>query len=141
MQATDDPMKYTVSATVTLKNLGNTPAYIEQVRKELYLANGDNTSTPIGNPNTETSPNYDPLGSKEDALPLPYDGEFKASDFVGDRSVIYRLEVIWHDAFGEAQKPAMFCQMLLTREHPDSGGPIETTACPKGMTFSTGSGK
>jgi hypothetical protein len=49
-----------VKASVSIKDIGNTPAYIRSVQKELYLINADDLSHRVGGA-TETTPNFDAL--------------------------------------------------------------------------------
>jgi hypothetical protein len=134
-----DPATYSVRAVVSVRNIGNTPAYIEKIKQDLYLIEGDNMSRQIGG-SSSTSPNYDALGPNTDPLSLKHDALFKAQDFAGDRTVVYRVEVTWHDAFGDVQPPTVFCA-ILTNEYAPIGPtlnravPLDAGTCTKGLTM------
>lgn len=135
----DDPNGFTVEASASLKNIGNTPLYIESIQQALYAIEADDIWDHIDETST-ISPNYDALGPKSDSLVLPYDAKFGHKDFDGDRSVVYRIEVRWHDAFGERQSPFVFCVMMLNVDLPiQERRVLSAQPCIKGMTFSIGS--
>jgi hypothetical protein len=84
----------------------------------------------------KTSPDFDALVPKGDPLLLEYYSAFAKQDLLGDRSVVYRVRVQWHDAFGENQSTS-FCSLLREEdEYTDIRGPFELfrEPCPKGMT-------
>lgn len=133
-----DPAKYGVRAVVSVRNIGNTPAYVEEIKQDLYLIEGDNMSPHIAG-SSSTSPNYDALGPNTDPVSLKHDALFKTQDFAGDRSIVYRVEVRWHDAFDEVQPPAVFCA-ILTNEYAPIGPtlnrqvPLVAGTCTKGLS-------
>ncbi|MGB6742529.1 MAG: hypothetical protein WBE38_02645 [Terracidiphilus sp.] len=135
----DDPNGFTVDASASLRNIGNTPLYIDSIKTALYAIEADNIWDHISESST-VSPNYDALGPKGDPLVLPYDAKFSHKDFDGDRSVVYRIDVRWHDAFDEPQGPSVFCVMMSNVDLPvQERRVLLAQPCIKGMTFSVGS--
>jgi hypothetical protein len=131
-----NPNEFTVAASASLRNIGNTPLYIESIKQALYAINADNVWEHINETST-ISPNYDALGPKSDSLVLPFDAKFKHKDFEGDRSVVYRIELQWHDAFDESQGPSVFCVMMSNVDLPiQERRALSAQPCIKGMTFS-----
>jgi hypothetical protein len=123
-----------VEASVTVKNVGNTPAYIETVKKELYAIEGDNMWDHIGG-STEQSPNFDVISANEPLL-IKYEADFSNQDLTGDRSLLYRIEIRWHDAFNEPQPPTVYCGILADVNSPIVGKrSLSSEPCIKGMTF------
>ena len=135
----DDPNRFTVEVSASLRNIGNTPLYIDSIRRALYAIEADDIWDHIGESST-ISPNYDSLGPKDDPLVLSYDAKFKKKDFDGDRSVVYRIEVRWHDALNEPQGPSVFCVMMSNIDLPiQEQRVLSAESCIKGMTLSVGS--
>ena len=138
------PKKFRVGVNVSVRDISSTPAYIETVKKELYAINADDMSDHIGGSN-EASPNFDALGPKSpkaDPLLLEYNSTFSDQDFQGDRSVVYRVEVLWHDAFGETQPPTVFCAILRDVSLPiGENRPLLPEPCIRGLTLSVGGSK
>jgi hypothetical protein len=135
----NDPNGFTVEASASLKNIGNTPLYVDSIKEALYTIEADNIWDHIDE-TSQISPNYDALGPKGDPLVLPYVSNFKRKDFDGDRSVVYRIEVRWHDAFDERQGPSVFCVMMPNVDLPiQQRRVLSAQPCIKGMTFSMSS--
>lgn len=131
----DGGQPFHVAASVIVKDVGKTPAYIDTVKKELYTIDGDNVSNHIGG-ESEESPNFDPIGPDE-PLVIEYTANFSQQNFTGDRSVVYRIEIHWHDAFNETQTPAIYCGILRDVTLPIEGKrELSAEPCMKGMTFS-----
>jgi len=125
---------FQVAASVTVKDLGKTPAYIETVKKELYAIDADNVWDHIGG-ESEESPNFDPIGPDEPLL-IEYAANFSQQNLTGDRSVVYKIEIHWHDAFNEAQPPEVYCGILRDVSLPiDGKRKLSAEPCMKGMTF------
>ena len=132
----NDPRKFMVSANVSVRDIGNTPAYVDEVRQELYVINADDMAHHIGG-SQKTSPNFDTLVPRGDALLLAYDSTFAEQNLLGDRSIVYRIEVHWHDAFGENQSTP-FCAILRGEEEWTAirgSFKLSPEPCIKGMTF------
>jgi hypothetical protein len=122
-----------VDAKVRVKDLGNTPAYIDSIERELYAIDADDWWDRI-DATTEQSPNYDPIGPSE-PLVIGYEANFSDSDFKGDRSVVYRIQIRWHDAFNEIQPPAVYCGILTdVTETIVAKRSLSSKPCMKGMT-------
>ena len=136
-EKSSSPKKYRVEAAILVKDIGDTPAYIDAVKKELYAIEADNKWNQIGG-STQESPNFDALGPKGEPLLLDFYSVFNEQDLEGDRSIVYRVEIRWHDAFNEAQPATVFCGILT-----DVSLPISTTRklsvapCIKGMSITT----
>jgi hypothetical protein len=134
----DGAKDFRVHAIVSVKNIGNTPAYIDTVKKELYAIEADNMWDHIGGAR-ETSPNVDALGPKGEPLLLEHNSGFNVSDFTGERSVVYRVEIQWHDAFGKDQPPTVFCTILRDITPPISEKrSLSPESCIRGSTVSVG---
>jgi hypothetical protein len=68
LKPTEQPFDITVSASI--KNVGNTPAYIESIKKEMFLVDGHKLDRPVGG-KSEISPNYEAL-QKGDSLEVGF---------------------------------------------------------------------
>ena len=133
--------RFRVKAKVSVRDIGNTPAYIDLVKQELYAIEGDDMWDHIGGSN-QVSPNFDALSPRGDPLSVEFNSAFTDQDFRGDRSVVYRAEIQWHDAFGEVQTPTVFCAILRDFASPiREKRPLTAETCIRGMTVSIGSAR
>lgn len=139
VRAVNGNKQFRVRATVSAKNIGNTPAYIQSVNKQLYAIDGDDVWGHIGG-SSEVSPNYDALGPKGEPLFIEFNSAFSTHEFTGDRSVVYRVEIHWKDAFAETQPATVFCVILHGVTPPVPGKrALSPEPCIKGFTLSFGS--
>jgi hypothetical protein len=131
----DNPDTFVMETATSIKNMGNTPAYIDSVKKELFVVEADNMNRHFGAA-WEVSPNFDAIPAKDEPLLIEYKTNFTNQDLTGDRSVVFRLEVKWHDAFNNSQGPTTFCARFLDVGLPiQESRPLSASPCPKGMTF------
>jgi hypothetical protein len=114
-----DPPKYRVRANVSVRDIGNTPAYIDTIKKELYAINADDTSQHIGG-SQATSPDFDALVPRGDALLLAYDSEFSDSNWKGIEALCIVSKCVGMTLSARASRPnsAKSCGQTLC-------GPVE----------------
>lgn len=131
LKSTERPFDITASASI--RNVGNTPAYIESIKKELFLIDGDDLGHPIGE-KSETSPNYEAL-QKGDSLEIGFDNKIETKQVPRDPSVVYRLKVKWTDVFGEVQDTTVFCGVMVMDWPAPDRQDLVAAPCMKGTTF------
>ena len=130
LKSTEQPFNIAVDASI--RNLGNTPAYIQSIEKEMFLIDGDDLAHQIGG-KTESSPNYGAL-QKGDSVEVGFDNLFDAKQVPRDPSVVYRLKVKWADVFGEADT-TIFCGVMGMDWPVPARQDLVAFPCMKGMTF------